>query len=173
MANRNFIAILAHRFGSLTCEIRSINSWYEVTHTTLQTFIPNSGHPCGSQEISLATNRSHYNKGTITARNGLLALIYMQYSFLHSRRDGPWIEIRGRILCMIVWSCYTPVNRPAYVTYRCQDSGQTHNKMRASNSWQNFEMFKYWERWQTKTAFTKRGIFATIQLRIFVFPPTI
>jgi len=94
MANRNFIAILAHRFGSLTCEISSINSWYEVTHMTLQTIlysslIPNSGHPCGSQDTPLAMNRSNYNKGNITVRNGLLALIYMQCSFLHSWCDGP------------------------------------------------------------------------------------
>jgi len=115
--------------------------------------------------------RSNYNKGTITVRNGLLALIYMQRSLLHSRGDGPCIENRGRVLRKIVWSSYTPANRPAYVMYRCQDSGQTHNIMTANNSWKNFEKFKYWEqRWQTKTAFTKGGMFATIQLLIFVFP---
>jgi len=77
--------------------------------------------------------RSNCNEGTITVRSGLLALIYMQRPFLHSRRDGPWIENRGRILRTIVWSSYTPVNRPAYVTYRCQNSGQTHNIMTANN----------------------------------------
>jgi hypothetical protein len=75
-------------------------------------------------------------------RNGLLVRIYMQCSFLHSWGDGPWIERRGQILRTIVWSSYTPVNRPAYVMYRCQDSGQTHNIITANNSWENLEKLK-------------------------------